>query len=226
MALRSRQTVMLLPMRVWDAPIRLCHWLIVVLIPVSYVSVKLHLPALHMALGFAMMALLLFRLAWGCIGSDAARFGRFLVNPFAGLRHLSRPGPREVDTSFGHDAAGGWLVLIMLLLLAVQVGSGLFAGDGKAAAGPLAKYLDTDASDRLTLLHAVSFKLIAAAILLHVAVIGAYHFGKRQDLLRPMITGKKRLPAATRAPRLASPLLALLILVLAVAVAVLVATET
>ncbi len=226
MALRNRRTVMYLPMRVWDLPTRLFHWAIALLIPASYISAKTGHFDLHLRFGYTMLALLLFRLVWGVIGSDTSRFGRFLVSPIAGLHHLRDWRRREPDTQVGHNAAGGWMVLLMLLLLAVQVGTGLFANDGLGVtAGPLARRVTEHASDVLSLVHAITFKLIAVTIALHLLAIGIYAVVKRQDLIRPMITGKKRLPAATRAPRLASPVLALLVLALAAAVVFVLATR-
>ena len=225
MALRSRQTVMLLPMRVWDAPTRLFHWLIVLLVPAAYISIKGGFPAVHLAIGYTMLALLLFRLVWGFAGSDTARFSRFLTSPRAALRHLRHLTVREADTQIGHNAAGGWMVALMLVLLATQVTTGLCARDRHQNAGPLAKYFDDGTVKLLSTIHAINFKLIFAAAVIHVLVVGVYVFVKRQDLVRPMVTGKKRLPAATRAPRMASPLLAALVLAAALVVAVLVATQ-
>jgi uncharacterized membrane protein YidH (DUF202 family) len=79
--------------------------------------------------------------------------------------------------------------------------------------GPLAKFVGRTWSDRLTSFHILNFNILLGLIVLHVLAVAAYAMVKRHDLVRPMITGKKRLPAATRAPRLASPLLALVILV-------------
>jgi cytochrome b len=220
MALRNRQPALFLPMRVWDLPTRVFHWLLVLLIPASYVSMKLNKMDLHMALGHAMLALLLFRWAWGVIGSDTAKFTRFLGSPLAAFRHLARIGKREPDTEVGHNAAGGWMVLAMLLLLSVQVGSGLCANDGGGSEGPLAKYVGDTWSDRLSLVHEVNFKLVLAAIALHVLAVLAYAIVKRQNLVRPMVTGKKRLPAITRAPRMASSVLAIAVLAVAIAVSV------
>ena len=225
MALRSRQTVVMLPMRVWDLPVRLFHWLIVVLIPLSYLSIKGGFPDVHKAIGFTMIALLLFRVAWGLFGSDTARFARFLRSPGAAFHHLGAITRREPDTVTGHNAAGGWMVALMLLLLLLQAFSGLFARNRHNVEGPLAKYLDDAAVQAVSFVHAANFKVIFAAAVLHVAVIGVYLFVKKQNLIRPMLTGKKRLPAATRAPRMASPLLALLFLILAAAIAAALATQ-
>jgi cytochrome b len=226
MARRARQTVLYLPMRVWDAPIRLFHWLLVILLPADYVTAELGWMELHLQLGYALLALMLFRIVWGFVGSDTARFSRFLVSPLAGLRHLGRLRGREPDTHIGHNAAGGWMVLILLLLIAIQIVSGLGANDGLGVTeGPLAKHLAGRASDLLTVIHGYCVYAIMAAIVLHLAAIVLYAVVKGQDLVRPMVTGKKRLPAATRAPRMASPLLALVIVALAALAAALIATR-
>ncbi len=226
MALRTRPIVLHLPMRVWDAPTRLFHWLIVLLIPACYATARAGWMDLHLDCGYAVMALVLFRLGWGFVGSDTARFARFLVSPLAGLRHLGGLGRRERDTAVGHNAAGGWMVLLMLLLIAAEVVRGLGANDGLGvAAGPLAAHIGERASDVMTVAHGIVMDLIIAAVVLHLLAIGVYAVLKGQDLVRPMVTGKKRLPAATRAPRMASPLLALAMLALAAAVTVLVATR-
>jgi len=212
-------------MKVWDAPIRLFHWGIVILIVVSYVSMELGQIHLHLLSGYTMLAALLFRFIWGFAGSDTARFSKFLRSPFAGLSHLSRIFRREEDAEIGHNAAGGWMVLVMLLLLAVQVGAGLCANtdDDYMVNGPLAKYVGKAWSDELSRVHAFNFYLILGVIVLHLLAIAAYAVFKRQNLLRPMITGKKRLPGAMRAPRMASPLRAIVVFVIAAGIAAAVA---
>ena len=222
MALRNRQVTMLLPMRVWDLPVRLFHWLLVVLLPACYISMKAGQPALHFVLGYMVMALVLFRLVWGVIGSDTARFARFVASPGRAVHHLRRLFVREPDTEVGHNPAGGWMVLLLLLLVVLQVATGPFARNRHNVEGPLAKYVADSVVSAASLVHSVTVKLIIGAALLHVLVIVIYVRAKGQNLVRPMLTGKKRLPAATRAPRLRSPLLALaVLLVIAAAVAAL-----
>jgi cytochrome b len=223
MALRTRQSVMLLPMRVWDLPTRLFHWLIVILVPACYATARLGETDLHMQLGYAVLALILFRIAWGFLGSQTARFARFLASPAAVLRHLGELGRRAPDTEIGHNPAGGWMVLLLILLLIVQVASGLFANDGLGLSeGPLRHYVSDRASDLCTVVHSIAMDAIWIAVALHVLAIIAYGVVKRQNLVRPMITGKKRLPAATPAPRMASPALALALLAIAALIAYLI----
>lgn len=195
-------------MRVWDAPTRLFHWAIVLLVTFSYVSVQREWIQLHFLSGYAVLALLLFRLAWGFIGSETSRFRQFLRSPVAGLRHLAAFGTREPDTEIGHNAAGGWAVLAMLAVLFVQVGTGLFSNNDIDAQGPLAHDVSKATSNWMTGLHATSFWVVLGLVAVHIVAIVAYAAFKRHDLVRAMVTGKKRLPANLRQPRFTSPVLA------------------
>lgn len=211
------------PVRIWDIPIRLFHWAIVILLGTSWITEKQGWMELHFLAGYSLLALLLFRLVWGFVGSQTARFTSFLRNPLAVLRYILRLHRRGPDTELGHNAAGGWMVLVMLVLLAVQVGTGLCANDDGINEGPLFDYVGKEWSDWLSHIHAVNFSLIQIMVSLHVLAVIAYALVKKHDLVRPMVTGVKRLPSGTTAPRIGNPLLALLLFAIAVAaVAVLV----
>jgi cytochrome b len=171
----------------------------------------------HKLSGYSVLTLLLFRLAWGFLGSDTARFARFLKSPLAALRHLSHLTQREPDYEIGHNAAGGWMVMVMLALLLVQAVTGLFSNDDVDTEGPLTNLVSKTQSDWFSHIHDVNFNLIEGIIALHVLAIIAYAVLKRQNLVRPMLTGKKRVPGATRQPRMASPVLAAALLVVAAA---------
>ncbi len=191
------------PVKVWDGWVRLFHWSVVVLLAVSYVSIEAGNLQLHYLSGYTLLALVLFRIAWGFVGSDTARFARFLRSPLAALRHL-REFPRpEPDREIGHNAAGGWMVLVLMGLLLAQAVTGLFADTGYGDYGPLAKTVAGETSDRLTGLHHAIFDWILVAVALHVTAIAAYALLKGHDLLGPMITGRKTLPGDATAPRLA-----------------------
>jgi cytochrome b len=198
--------------KVWDGWIRLVHWAVVVLIGVSWWTMETDRVELHYLSGYAVLTLLLFRLAWGVAGSDTARFARFLRSPVEALRHLSHWRLREPDTEIGHNAAGGWMVLVLLGLLLVQAASGLFAnhepGMTYEAHGPLALRVSDATSAWLTGIHHLFFNLVLAAAGLHVLAVLAYRALKGQDLVRPMVTGFKSLPARLAPPRMGSPVLA------------------
>jgi cytochrome b len=198
--------------KVWDAWIRLVHWGIVSLVVISWVAMETGNVEAHYVSGYAVLTLLLFRLAWGVAGSDTARFARFLRSPAAAFRHLAQFRRREPDTEIGHNAAGGWMVLVLLGLLLVQAGSGLFAnhepGMSYDAHGPLALRVSDATSAWLTGVHHLTFNLVLAAAGLHVLAVAAYLVLKGQDLVGPMLTGFKSLPARLAPPRMGSPVLA------------------
>ena len=175
---------------------------------------------LHVWIGYSILTLLLFRMVWGFIGSDTARFTRFLRSPLAALRHLAHLRRREADREIGHNAAGGWMVLVMLALIGVQAGTGLFANDDGDTEGPLMHFVSKDQSDFLSHIHSLNFKLIEVVIVLHVLAIVAYAVLKRQNLVRPMVTGTKLMPEDAVAPRLVNPLWALVTLAAAFGVVV------
>jgi cytochrome b len=203
-----------LPMRIWDLPTRLFHWVLVVLLLTSWLSAWRTWMQVHVVCGLSVLTLLLFRLIWGFIGSDTARFSHFLRSPGAAVRHLRHLWRREPDTETGHNAAGGWMVIGLLALLFVQVGTGLCANDDVLTEGPLARTVGKARSDWLTHIHHLNFTLIEIAVVLHVLAISTYRMLKGHNLLLPMITGKKRLPGATRAPRMMHPILALVVFAL------------
>lgn len=201
--------------KVWDAPTRLFHWALVALVATSYVTARNGWIDWHFYSGYAILTLVAFRILWGIAGSQTARFSAFVRAPGAALSHLRHVLKRQPEPEAGHNAAGAYMVLALLALLLFQTVSGLFSNDGLFTSGPLAGFVSGAASDRLTVLHGFSFDLILVAVALHVAAIIAYAVLLRQDLVRPMVTGWKKLPAAIAAPRLAPLPLALVLFAVA-----------
>lgn len=202
--------------KVWDLPTRLFHWVLVVLLAFAWCSQEFNNMDIHVYVGYAILTLIVFRIVWGFVGSDTARFWRFLRSPVAAFVHLLHIGRREPDLDPGHNAAGGWMVLVMLALIGIQAGTGLFSNDDGDTEGPLMHLVSKDQSDWLSHIHSVNFKLIEAAIVLHILAILTYAVVKRRNLVWPFITGSKNMPEDVQAPRLVSPLWALLVLVIAV----------
>jgi cytochrome b len=190
---------------VWDLPTRLFHWLTVALVLAAYVTWRLNWMDWHAGAGEALLALLLFRLVWGVVGSDTARFARFVRSPRSAARHLARLFHREPDEQAGHNPAGGWMVLLLLALLAGETLSGIIVNNDVADEGPLTEIMPAWLANLVTDLHQLLWDALLAAIALHVAAIGIYAAVKGQHLLGPMLTGRKRLPATLPPPRLASP---------------------
>ena len=200
------------PVLVWDAPVRLFHWLVVVLVTAAYATLKLNWIDWHVRVGETLLALVMARLLWGCFGSETARFRSFVASPAAALRHLRHLFRREPDLQVGHNAAGGWMVLLLLALLLVETLSGLYVNNEIADEGPLSAVVPVWLANAISALHALAWDVLLAAVALHVLVIALYAAAKGHNLLRPMLTGYKPLPSSIEAPRQTPVLLALLAL--------------
>jgi cytochrome b len=206
-------------LKVWDPWVRLTHWAIVLLLPFSWWTAETHRFDLHFLSGYAILSLLLFRIAWGLVGSHTARFRNFLRSPLEALRHLGHFRRRAAAVEIGHNAAGGWMVLLMLALLLTQAATGLFADDAIFTRGPLARRVDESWSDLATRIHLRVFWAIVACAVLHILAILAYRVLRGQNLVGPMITGYLRLPIRYDGPRprMGHPLLAAALLTAAAA---------
>jgi cytochrome b len=201
-------------LKVWDPWVRLTHWAIVLLLPFSVWTAKTSRFDLHFISGFTILALVLFRIAWGFVGSETARFGNFLKGPGAALRHLGHLRDRAAPPEIGHNAAGGWMVLALLLLLLTQATTGLFADDEIFSRGPLARRVDTEWSAFATSIHLRAFWVILAFTALHVLAVLAHRLLSGRNLVKPMVTGMLEVPAGAglRAPRMGRNLLAIALL--------------
>ncbi len=128
-----------------------------------------------------------FRLIWGLVGGSTARFASFVRPPERVVEYMRGA---EHSRRAGHNPVGGYSVLAMLLLLALQVASGLFATDVDGlASGPLSYMVSFDQGRGAAALHELSFNVLLAVIGLHVVAILFYLFVRRRNLVRPMITG-------------------------------------
>ena len=205
--------------RIWDRPVRLFHWTLIALVGTSYASGKGGAWTLHYASGYAILTLVLFRILWGFVGSENARFAHFLKSPLAALRQLSKLTKRDPDKEISHSPAGGWMVIVLLALLLTQAFSGLFAnhdpGFSYSQHGPLALKVGEATSEWLSALHLGVQRYLLLAIALHVLAIMLYKLVKGHELVMPMLTGEKLVPGGVKPPRLAPGRLAVGLLVLA-----------
>jgi len=215
------------PVKVWDAPVRLFHWLLVLLFAFMFFTGKAgsEWTQWHMRAGYALLTLVLFRVFWGFAGGTHARFSDFLAGPAACLQCVKDLMARRSWPRPGHNPLGGWMVVVLLVGLLAQAGTGLFSNDDVLWEGPLASLVSKAMSDRLTTFHSWNFNLLLALAGTHIAAV-LYHAGfLKENLVAAMFTGVKNVPAATPdAPvRFASPWRALVLLVVAaVAVALIV----
>ncbi len=176
---------------VWDLPLRIFHWSLVAALLAAYITADLGGLWMdwHGRIGLFILGLLVFRLAWGFFGSTHARFATFF--PTVGRLKAYIKGQWQ---GLGHNPLGALSVLALLLLLGLQVVTGLFANDDITYEGPLTVLIDKPASDNLTRWHNTLFDGLIWLVGLHVASIVYYRWVKKHDLLKPMLTGKKIVP--------------------------------
>ena len=186
---------------VWDLPVRIVHWAIVLLVPFSWWTAEEEMLAWHYRSGLTLLGLVVFRLVWGLIGSSTARFSSFVRGPRHILDYLR--GRREFV--LGHNPLGALSVLALLFMLSLQVGLGLFAADEDGLLeGPLSHLLDEETVESVTELHETSFEVLKWLILLHVGAILFYLLVRRKNLVGPMVSGRAPAPAGTP-PMVAAP---------------------
>lgn len=218
--------------KVWDLPTRVFHWVLVVLCAVLWISgsvggIDVPLPGgktlmntdLHMLLGQIVLSLVLYRVLWGLVGSSTARFSSFVRGPGAVLAYLKAVRSGQHPLFAGHNPAGALMILGVLTVLLLQAGTGLFANDDILSEGPLAAAVGKDLSDSLTGVHGLIANALIALVVVHVGAVVIYRL-KGENLVKPMVTGYKdrsSLPPGEPAPRMVSPLLALVVLGVSVA---------
>jgi len=180
----------------WDVPTRLFHWLLALLILLQWGTAEWHWFDMkwHFYGGYAILALLLFRLLWGVLGSDSARFSRFVRGPGAVLAYLRTLHQREPEFVAGHNPVGGWSVLALLACVALQVMTGLFSGEeDEALYGPLAGWLSDSTIHAITEVHEFNKNVLLALIIVHVLGVLWHLIVKRENLIAAMLGGRATL---------------------------------
>jgi cytochrome b len=202
--------------RIWDLPTRIFHWLLALLVVASIVTAHVGGSAMawHLCSGYAVFALLVFRVVWGFAGGRWSRFAAFLHAPSTTWRYVRGASLPHEHHGVGHNPLGGWSVVLLLVVLAAQVATGLVADDEIATNGPLFRFVSSATSSLATHWHRnVGQWAIVALASLHVMAVLFYLLKRRQNLIAPMLHGDKRLapdvPAAIDTAR--SRLLALAI---------------
>ena len=202
------------PIIVWDLPTRLFHWALVILIVLQYLSGEFELLPMewHYRFGYATLALILFRVLWGFLGSRTSRFTDFVRGPVTVVRYAIDSFRARVRPIAGHNPLGGWSVLLMLLSVAVQSVSGLFASDDLTESGLLASRVSDATVKWMTRIHSVNRWVLLLLIAAHVTAVAMHWLIRHDNLVAGMWHGRRTIEEA--APMGVAPLgraLALLI---------------
>jgi cytochrome b len=186
---------------VWDLPVRVIHWSLLPCVAGAWLTREIEGDwfVWHTRFGYAVLLLVMTRVLWGMVGTRHARFASFVRGPAAIWGYLRGDPAAGPTAPVGHNPLGALMVLALLGLLLIQALTGLFANDQIMQTGPLFGYVTSTLSDQLTTVHKQVFDVILAAIFVHVAAALFYLWVKRDNLILPMITGRKaanRVPAA------------------------------
>lgn len=182
---------------VWDWPVRIVHWAMVLLLIALLTTAKIGDEAMvwHMRAGETMLTLVIFRVVWGFVGSRYARFSSFVRGPRAVIsyaRSIFAP-PHEVHA--GHNPLGGWMVIALLLALLFQTATGLFTNDDVLTDGPLVRLITKDLSDTLSSFHRRNAWIVGVLATAHIGAVMFYLIALKENLISPMLHGAKALPA-------------------------------
>ncbi len=178
---------------IWDLPTRLFHWVLVVLIALQYATAKFGFLDMdwHFRFGYATLTLIVFRVGWGFFGSQSSRFMQFVRGPAAVVRYVRSQFSTNPQVSIGHNPLGGWSVIVLILSVLIQAISGLFASDGVDTDGPMSEHVASSTVKLFTRIHGWNENVLLALIALHVVAIALYFVLRNDNLLTPMITGRK-----------------------------------
>lgn len=191
---------------VWDAFVRCFHWSLVSLFAISVASGKVggEWIVWHMRSGYAILALVVFRLIWGFVGGEYARYTSFLTGPMRGIKFAKGLLGKAPQHVIGHNPVGGWMVVVLLVLLATQAVLGLFGNDEIATTGPLARYVSDETSITLMNRHRSIGDVLLILVGVHIAAVLFHVFVKKEGIVRAMLTGKKSLPPALASEAIAA----------------------
>jgi cytochrome b len=184
--------------KLWDLPLRVFHWSLLVAVTTAIVTGKLggEWMSLHGKAGIAIVGLLAFRVVWGLVGSGTSRFAHFLPTPGALLAYV-----KGRWRGIGHNPLGALSVVALIGLIGFQAISGLFSNDDIAFAGPLAGLVDEELSQWFTGWHHQVVNGLFVLLGLHVVAIFFHVKVKKDDIVTPMVTGWKKVPIAQAVPR-------------------------
>jgi cytochrome b len=179
---------------VWDVPVRLAHWLLVLAVAGSWLT---HYGgtawfAWHRRCGCVVLLIVTFRIVWGFLGTPHARFASFVRGPRAVAAWLRGRAPARA----GHNPLGALSVVAMLGLLLAQALTGLAANDEIASAGPFYGWVSHELSNRLSRFHRANDGWLLVLIALHLAAVAWYALVRRRSIIRAMITGEQEQASA------------------------------
>jgi cytochrome b len=178
--------------KVWDWLVRIGHWLMVIFFAIIYLRYR-KFP-LHAYAGYIMLAIVVVRIAWGVVGTKAARFRSFLFSPREMFNYALQAVRGHAGYYISHNPMGSWMVYFLLAIMLVNGTLGLMLYSSGQELGPLGANVPYAWEDTLLVLHKSLGHTAAAFIMLHIIGVVWAAKAHRENYVLAMLTGYKRVP--------------------------------
>jgi len=186
--------------KIWDVPVRLFHWSLVSGFVLAYVSAEVGILDAHVLIGYFLIALLVFRVLWGFMGTQYSRFRSFIFSPADTMAYVKSIRAGQPAHYYGHNPAGALMVFGLLSLLAAIFTSGLVTLAVIDYEGPLlflANQVSDDTSYFFRYAHDFFVNVALLLIPLHLLGVIAGSIQHKENLAKSMVTGMKKVVADT-----------------------------
>lgn len=179
--------------KVWDPVVRIFHWTLVVAFFIAYVTED-DLMNLHVWAGYIVLGLVVTRILWGLIGTRYARFSDFIYSPQTVFRYLKDVFTLKAKRYIGHNPAGGWMIVLLILSLIITSVSGLIVYGTEENAGPLVSYVSFFPhwlAEAFEEVHEFFANFTLFLVFVHVGGVIVESFLHGENLIRSMWNGRK-----------------------------------
>lgn len=177
---------------IWDIPTRLFHWTLVALFTFMIISGKSDdMMEWHFYAGYLLSGLIAFRFIWGFLGTRYARFSSFVLNPLTAITYTRELFSNKHKSYYGHTPAGSVMIILLLVLLVVQLITGMMSTDDIIWNGPLYNTVSSDTADAAGEIHEIIQNLLIGLTAFHILAIILYKVKFKEPLVPAMIHGKK-----------------------------------
>jgi cytochrome b len=176
--------------KVWDLPLRIFHWLLVAGFFIAYLTED-DLLTVHVWAGYLVAGLLVFRLVWGFVGNEYARFSSFLCSPAQSLAYVKDLVALKTKRYIGHNPAGAAMIVLLLVSLLMTVITGFAVYGADKAAGPLAA-IGSSQEELWEEVHEFFANFTLLLVVVHVIGVAVESYIHRENLARAMVKGYKK----------------------------------
>jgi cytochrome b len=177
--------------KVWDLPLRIFHWLLVAGFFIAYLTED-ELLTVHVWAGYLVFGLLLFRLVWGFMGNDYARFSNFLCSPVKSVVYVKDVVALKAKRYLGHNPAGAAMIMLLMVSLLITSITGFAVYGADQSAGPLAKIVGSNYEELWEEVHEFFANLTLLLVFLHIVGVIVESFIHRENLAKAMWNGYKK----------------------------------